>query len=186
MIYFLNFLRASVLCFLIVGFSHTINSQAFAQGAVQQYEDEEEQDSSSLNYNEIPDKFIFEAKQVLSACNGSVNLRAYYDCDCYGLKYLETRVLLGEAATESEIRYKIRKECRDATEAAGIEYDVCISGVDSMTNDLDPGEYCECVANTYAQSLADRPNLVIQTRTLMPLKTGARTKCRKELLKKAQ
>jgi len=126
--------------------------------------------------DEIPDEYIKEANAFYDECSAEHKLHSYYNCECLSLAYLDKRIELGPTETQSGILSKIQKQCRDAVGAAGPAYTACLRKANMFQPGTDPEKYCECVANTYVESLNQfAPQ--IRSRSIVRYQTYAYTVC---------
>lgn len=135
-----------------------------------------QEDDNNVDFSKIPDEYIAESKVVYSRCKSNASLYRYYDCKCRALTFLEHRIKDGPEAPRSVLEFRIQKACRDATEAAGAEYQSCLRQYNSMQPGTDPEKLCECYANRYVE-LIDLYAPTIQSKTVVPLKVRARIEC---------
>ena len=102
----------------------------------------------------LPDEFIEEATQAFDKCIADNVQSKYFNCECLSSSLLEERIKAGPDATTSSLmlNLSLKKDCRDATGAAGDVYNNCLSMHGTMKPGTDPVKYCECVANEYAKA----------------------------------
>lgn len=101
--------------------------------------------------SEVPDEYIDEAIAFNEECQGSLNLSSNYDCDCLASRYLDERIKGEDKVNRSSILLKIEKECKSAVNAAGANYQKCLSTAVLMPVSMDVEKYCSCFASTYAK-----------------------------------
>ena len=117
-----------------------------------------------------------EAKAAYNNCKGNINTRAYYDCKCLAFEHLLERIEAGPDLGSSTISFRIQDRCRDATEAAGVEYDSCLREYATLPPGTDPQAFCNCYANTFSKMIDARAPM-LQSKTIVPLKVRARVTC---------
>lgn len=127
-------------------------------------------------YAEVPDSYIREAVEYTEYCKNNSLMRSYYDCECLGTKFLDTRIKEGIVPTKESIAFGLSKECRDATEAAGTAYNDCMQTTGTMSSGTDPEKFCECVGNSYSK-LIDHYKPPIDSRTMVHFATQSRIYC---------
>ncbi len=132
--------------------------------------------AQEIDYDEVPDEYITEARQVYQKCLTSHSRNMYYDCKCFSMSYLEERISRGPIAHNSSIESAISGKCRDATEAAGYEYQQCLGSFEGMQPGTDPEKLCECYANRFVE-IFEYVAPPIQSRNIRPLKIQARLEC---------
>lgn len=125
---------------------------------------------------DIPDVYIKEAMAFHSKCMNSHQKRAYYDCRCLAVQYLDERVKRGPDADSQEIVMSIGSGCEDGTGATGQMYTECITNGAMVPPETDMDTYCECLASTYGQ-LYETSKLAMNSRTYVRLKTQAKVMC---------
>ena len=138
--------------------------------------DENSDGDNNVDFDKIPDEYILESKSVFQRCKSNSSLYMYYDCKCRALSFLEQRIEKGPEYPKTSIEFALQKTCRDATEAAGAEYNSCLIRNGTMQPGTDPEKLCECYANRYVE-LIDLYAPMIQSRTLSPIKVQARIEC---------
>lgn len=110
---------------------------------------------------DIPDEYLAEAENFKNQCREMAHMRQHYDCRCLAVKYLDKRIEVGPDVKGGIIAFEIAGECQDATEAAGIQYQRCMSSPTLMPQNVDLEAYCTCLGNTYArlyERYAKRPS----------------------------
>lgn len=130
----------------------------------------------SVDYEDIPDEYIQETRKVYQECSGNHTRSMFFDCKCFSMKFLDERIYRGPVPSTQEIEFSLQKECRDATGAAGYEYNQCLRTAVSMEAGTDPEAMCACYANRFAK-LIDFRAPVLQSRTIRPFKLQAKMEC---------
>lgn len=129
------------------------------------------------NYSDIPEEAIIEAEAFEKACAANINLSTYYDCECWSMRFLETRLELGPLTQPEVVMMRIGAECPNTPAIAGSGYDSCIAqGIDFFPKKQDPEEYCSCVGNAYAK-LFERSGQAIDTQLMVQLRTISSLSC---------
>lgn len=134
---------------------------------------------NSNPYDEVPDAYIEEADAVFEECTQTPRINRYYNCACLSVRFLDTRIERGTSASKSSIMLGLREECKDATEAAGNEYNQCMGMVPMLPLDVEPETYCECVANTFSTILEQSP-VVPGAQTFYHVRTRAMLTCQNQ------
>ncbi|HRQ61550.1 MAG TPA: hypothetical protein PLO23_08595 [Alphaproteobacteria bacterium] len=132
------------------------------------------------NYKDIPEEAIEEAVQVSVDCKAEQMMAVYYDCDCYGMRFLEQRLIRGPLVGQDTVKQDIGTECPNLPAIAGSAYQACIGrGLGSFPKKQDPEEYCSCVGNAYAK-LYERSGRMIDMRLKIKMETIAALSCTKQ------
>lgn len=133
----------------------------------------------NINLDDIPDEYLYEYGDVLKTCQGTKNMRLYYDCSCYAMRFLEIRVEEGPTTPRNRITFMMRGQCMDATEAAGREYNSCLGNIHILPAGTDPEKFCECYANKFVEYIEYyQPQL--QSRPLTALRVRSHKECIRE------
>lgn len=130
----------------------------------------------AAGFADIPDEYIAEAVAFNERCEADIDMRMYKDCDCLASKYLDERIKRGPQAGVASIAMFIEEACPDATEAAGIKYQTCMSSGPMMPPKIPLEEFCQCYANTYAK-LFEAYSPEANSRTFVALGTRAHVMC---------
>jgi len=126
--------------------------------------------------DKVPDEYIEEAMAFYDVCAGDNVQNEYYNCECLSLAYLDERKKQGRLGTASSIRSAIINECRDAVGAAGSVYTNCLARANGFEPGTDPEKYCECVANTYVETL-NKTTPRVNSTTIVSYQTMAYAAC---------
>ncbi len=127
-------------------------------------------------YEDIPDAYLDEAQHFFNYCEITESLFQYHDCECMASRFLDTRIDMGPEADRSHIMLAIERECPDASEAAGQEYQNCLGSAVSLPAYIDEKLFCECYARTYAE-LFETYNRAVSSKVIVAFKTQARVTC---------
>lgn len=148
----------------------------FSAQAQEAAPDSQEEPAPHDKMDDVPDEYVLEAGAVYDRCLIDPKINQYYNCECFSLAYLDRRIALGHSATPSGIMNDLQGVCRDAVGAAGSIYAKCLSKATFLRPGTDPEKYCECVANTYVQSM-DATTPRVSSRSIVSLQTYAYTAC---------
>ena len=129
--------------------------------------------------DKVPDEYIIESMQVYDDCEEDYNLNRYYNCECFSLAFLDERIKQGPTANGSSLHLAISDQCRDAIGAAGPVYQSCLAKANRFEPGTDPEKYCECVANTFVETVNGRAPK-ISSLTITNFQTHAYSTCRKK------
>ena len=111
------------------------------------------------------DRLLDEAAQSKQYCQQNPMLRNFYDCSCYSLRMLDSRLRLGpNVPMANMIRGTDLDICADQTAAAGYSYTRCQDMLKpDLLSDHDVNAMCECAARSMTQSWARQPAASIAT-----------------------
>lgn len=126
--------------------------------------------------DQLPDDYIEEVMKFYDTCTLDPVQSAYYNCECLTVAYLDERKKQGPLGTQSSIRTAIIDKCKDAVGAAGDVYDSCLSKSSRFEAGTDPEKYCECVANTYVETINNTGPRINST-TIVGYQTMAYSAC---------
>ena len=128
-------------------------------------------------YADIPEAYIQEAGDYYKRCAATANMYQYYDCKCLATKYLDIRMKTSADYPRDMILASLQKECFDASEAAGYEYEQCIAHKNLMpAGNIPIEDYCTCMATTYAK-LFENSGISASSNTFVHLRAEAITMC---------
>jgi hypothetical protein len=127
-------------------------------------------------FDDVPDAYIIEAGQFEDYCDAKVNLRRHYDCECLAAAFLEERIEEGPQEPRGIIMSNIQDRCHDATEAAGYQYNFCLTSGPVVPEGLTSSEYCGCYARSYVE-LFEQIRMDITPMAVTRLQTEAYRRC---------
>lgn len=157
-------MRAFFRPFLIFLMIFSVSATAFAA------------DEGEYDFSDMPDEYIEEVSEVYNSCQGNFTKRMYYDCECFAFEFLQKRLDAEPYESTDALVFELRYMCRDATEAAGQEYNSCLTKTNNMKPGTDPEAFCECYANNFA-IMINNAIPTLQSRTISPYKIRAWVMC---------
>ncbi|MFA7276238.1 MAG: hypothetical protein WC043_05495 [Pseudobdellovibrionaceae bacterium] len=98
-----------------------------------------------------------EALKATEECKASKTSRTYYDCDCYGLKYLDLLQREGDKTSKEGLKITAKRACPNSADVAGTYYQRCL-GWAPQERGADYEEFCTCYANEFARNHEKNPN----------------------------
>jgi len=123
-------------------------------------------------------RFLIEASNFGERCRNDKDMKLYFDCRCMGAEYLDRRIKLGPSASASEVQNSLGITCKDGTGVAGEMYEHCLNDFINAPTELDPEEFCQCYANSFAKYYEDLSGrLTIKAK--IALKSRARMVCQR-------
>lgn len=127
--------------------------------------------------DDIPTEYLEEAEAFNTRCQTISAYATHRDCDCLAAKYLDERIKQGPLVDGSLLELNISKSCMNKDAAAGYSYKTCMSQSVSFPSGQNPENYCECVANAYANIFA-ASGAAYSSRTRTAFQARAAIQCR--------
>lgn len=131
------------------------------------------------SYDDIPGEALDEMEEFHAMCETDFVYQMHYNCECLATRFLEERIRIGPNVPQTTVISTITGECIDRGKAAGTAFEQCqtAGGLAYMGGDIDPEEYCECVANNYAIILDQLVNTPLSRQVMQRSMSSAYTRC---------